>query len=593
MIRWFRSSFRRRLLAAFFAVSLIPLLIGSLLTLRVFTSQQEEREISEAREYLDIVTGDLGALHRGLEEAGRHLDEDPMIAIALQGGTVSSVSVNNILYAASEKVRSFACCDLFDAEGKLRYSTRSAAHSSPLSTKRGILKLAAETDRLVYSATEDVTDTQDPLLLAAYRIRKRDGDTAGYFVAEMYQEDFRNMLGGKFGAQNELILVSRFWRPVYCARPALAAELTPLLREAVTKGIRPEGLPEGLAYSAAQEENSGIYAILQRPRMFTAATVRRFRNIGILALFLGGIIAMLLSLALGNQLFRPVERLRNAMSRVTLDNLDVQVETGEDELGELAEHFNHMTAALTRNRTALMENQARLVQNQKDLNEAQIRMLQAQLNPHFLCNTLDTMKWMGKIRGSDDIALMSTDLADILRFAISPQEFVTLDAETRILNRYIEIQRIRQSGALSFGLEIPEELEDCLIPKMMLQPLVENAVLHGLDGGEPGAITVRAEEMESMESISGKLPEGEHGKGPFLKLSVTDSGRGIPEEMTGPYVPPEGEAARHHLGLYNVDTILKKNYGEEFGLRLDNLPDGKGAVVTAVLPLRRREEKTV
>ena len=236
-----------------------------------------------------------------------------------------------------------------------------------------------------------------------------------------------------------------------------------------------------------------------------------------------------------------------------------------------------MTAALTRNRAALMENQARLVQNQKDLNEAQIRMLQAQLNPHFLCNTLDTMKWMGKIRGSEEIAVMSTDLADILRFAISPQEFVTLDAETRILDRYIEIQRIRQSGALSFRLEIPEELADCLIPKMMLQPLVENAVLHGLDGGEPGAITVRAEEVESS----------------FLKLSVTDSGRGIPEEMTGPYVPPEGEAARHHLGLYNVDTILKKNYGEEFGLRLDNLPDGKGAVVTAVLPLRRKEENSL
>ena len=166
---------------------------------------------------------------------------------------------------------------------------------------------------------------------------------------------------------------------------------------------------------------------------------------------------------------------------------------------------------------------------------------------------------------------MSTDLADILRFAISPQEFVTLDAETRILDRYIEIQRIRQSGALSFRLEIPEELEDCLVPKMMLQPLVENAVLHGLDGGEPGVITVRAEELE----------------GPFLKLSVTDSGRGIP------YGPPEGEAARHHLGLYNVDTILKKNYGEEFGLRLDNLPDGKGAVVTAVLPLRRKEENSL
>ena len=115
-----------------------------------------------------------------------------------------------------------------------------------------------------------------------------------------------------------------------------------------------------------------------------------------------------------------------------------------------------------------------------------------------------------------------------------------------------------------------------MIPKMMLQPIVENAILHGLDGGEPGEITVRAEE---------------EGGGTLLKLSVLDSGRGIPTEMEGPYVPPEGEAARHHLGLYNVDTILKKNYGEGSGLRLDNLPGGRGTAVTAVLPLKRRRSK--
>lgn len=576
MSQWFRASFRRRMFAAFIAVSIIPLMLCLFLMMRVFTRQQEERERIEAAGYLATVTGDLEDLHLGLLEAGRRLNEDPMIPIALKGGTVSSVSVNNILYSASEEVRSYASCDLYDAEGKLRYSTRSTARPAQLPKTRGILKLASENGGLVYSVTEDVTDTADPLLRAAVRIYERNGETAGYFVAQIFQSDFRSMLEGKYGAQNELILVSRFWRPVYCARPQLAAELTPVLREALVTGTRPEGLEEGLAYSAAQEKMSGIFAILQRPQMFTSETVRLLRSIAVLALFLGCMTAFILSAVLGSQLFRPVEKLRNAMGRVTLDNLDVQVETGEDELGELAERFNHMTAALTRNRTALMENQERLVRNQRELNEAQIRMLQAQLNPHFLCNTLDTMKWMGKIRGSDDIALMSTDLADILRFAISPDEFVTLEAETRILDRYIEIQKIRQSGALTLNLEIPEELKDCMIPKMMLQPIVENAILHGLDGGEPGEITVRAET---------------EGGGTLLKLSVLDSGRGIPEEMTGPYVPPEGEAARHHLGLYNVDTILKKNFGEDFGLRLDNRPGGRGTSVTAVLPLTRGRKK--
>ena len=239
--------------------------------------------------------------------------------------------------------------------------------------------------------------------------------------------------------------------------------------------------------------------------------------------------------------------------------------------------FNRMTDALQENREALLKNQETLMQNQKELNETQIRMLQAQLNPHFLGNTLDTMKWIAKINQVPEVAVMSTDLADILRFAISPEEFVTLRRETKALERYIEIQRIRQSGGLKFTVEIPDPLMDCLVPKMMLQPLTENAVIHGLDSSAGGEITVRAEQTE-----------GAGGK-ELLKITVTDNGSGLPEEMTGSYHRPEGEAAKHHLGLYNVDTILKKHYGEEYGVRLANRQDGKsGAEVSAILPLDRR-----
>ena len=203
--------------------------------------------------------------------------------------------------------------------------------------------------------------------------------------------------------------------------------------------------------------------------------------------------------------------------------------------------------------------------NQRELNAAQIRLLQAQLNPHFLCNTLDTMKWISKINKVPEVALMSTDLADILRFGISPDQFVPLRREAEILERYIEIQKIRMSDAFTFSLSLPEALSDCLVPKMILQPLAENAILHGLEGIREGEITVEVREEAGM-----------------LRITVADNGRGLPEEM-------DLSPGREHLGLYNVDTILRKHYGAGAGLELRNRPQG-GAAVTAVLPVRREEE---
>ena len=166
-----------------------------------------------------------------------------------------------------------------------------------------------------------------------------------------------------------------------------------------------------------------------------------------------------MSLRLSRQMFYPIERLHSAIGEVVHNNLDVYVPPyQDDELGELAQRFNGMVVALKRN-------QEQLVENQRELNEAQIRMLQAQLNPHFLCNTLDTMKWISKINQVPQVALMSTDLADILRFCISPDEFVPLRREVEILRRYMEIQSIRLSGRCRFEVDLPPELEDCLVPR--------------------------------------------------------------------------------------------------------------------------------
>lgn len=368
------------------------------------------------------------------------------------------------------------------------------------------------------------------------------------------------MLGGLYGSRNDLLILNAHWRSVFATRRELETQLAPLLRQRLLGGL-PLGQEDGeYDYRTAFQEQMGLYVILRMPQILNGQTRGLLTTVTAGSALVCVVLSVLMSLRLSRQMFRPIQRLQNAIGQVEHNNLDVYVTPGQDdELGQLASRFNGMVGALKRN-------QEQLVENQRELNQAQIRMLQAQLNPHFLCNTLDIMKWIGKIHQVPQVALMAANLGDILRFCISREEFVPISREVEILRRYMEIQSIRLSGRCSLTVELPEEMEGLLVPRMILQPIVENAVLHGLPGVENGVVQVKV------------WKEGNR-----MKITVTDNGRGLPEEWVGPYTRPGTETGGHHLGLYNVDTILKKYYGEEFGLYLDRRPDGPGAVVTAVL----------
>ena len=341
-----------------------------------------------------------------------------------------------------------------------------------------------------------------------------------------------------------------------------------MLRERLLSGQALNSGSDEFHYAVERNEPTGLYIVLRQPQVFTHDTMNLLYAISAACALVCLAASILLSLTLSRQLFRQIERLHGAIEEVSSNNnLDVYVQPEHnDELGALAERFNGMLIALK-------HNQQQLVENQRELNEAQIRMLQAQLNPHFLCNTLDTMKWNSKINKVPQVAVMATDLADILRFCVSPDEFVPLRRELEIIDRYVEIQRIRFSGAFVCTTDVPPELEECRVPKMILQPIVENAILHGLDGVTGGCVTVSA-----------------RSDGEVLTIRVSDNGHGFPPEMEGAYSNRDRELSRGHLGLYNVDTILRKYYGEGFGLYLENRPGGAGASVTATLPLRYEED---
>lgn len=571
--RYFQNSFRKRLFGAFLLCSLIPLLLSLLVLFSAFRGSRKEQVDKEGRESLKLIRESIIEEGDSITLALQELSDSVELKRALSEERKEGTEVNRLLFSLTEGLRDTVRFDIYDKEGNLRYSTAPYLESRSLPTDWGILQRATRADSPVYESSEG-SDSRSRLFQIAVRIKgQREGsdkEIPGYVLASLEEEAFQKLLSGKYGVQNGILLLSSYWRLVYSENILFPTELLSTLRKEFLRGNPLEDSTGEFIYTVTPIEDMGLYLILRQEKPISKNMNFLMLLLLFLSILFGAALSFLMGSMMSRRLFTPIERLRSAMREVTLDHLDVRLKESEDELGELAGRFNRMAEALAENRRALLLNQESLLKNQKELNEAQIRMLQAQLNPHFLGNTLDAMKWMGKIHQIPEVAEMATDLADILRFAISPKEFVSLEMEIEILKRYMEIQKIRGFSKIEFHLTVPESLQNAMVPRMVLQPLVENAILHGILS--EGEIELCAVEQDNE-----------------LRILVKDNGKGIRKELIGPYSPPK-EDLGHHLGLYNVDTILKKHYGERYGLTILDRKEEEGVcgtIVLAVLPLQR------
>ncbi|WP_165972252.1 cache domain-containing sensor histidine kinase [Paenibacillus piri] len=286
---------------------------------------------------------------------------------------------------------------------------------------------------------------------------------------------------------------------------------------------------------------------------------------------------LIVSIVLSNQITRNIKRLRNAMRLVREGHLNARPRIrSSDEVGQLSEMF---TSMMSRLQDSMNETQAR----ERQKREAEYKALQAQINPHFLYNTLNTIKYLARIQHARNIEEISESLIEIMRFAIdSSREMITIREELEQVNRYISIQKFKFLDRLTVVADTEETVLDCLIPKLTLQPVVENALHHGL-GGSTAQGTVRIR-------IYGEGRER-------VKLDVTDNGTGISEEQIADILNNEpGNGAgtdavqsrsNAGIGLKNVNERIKFAFGDKYGLSLYSQP-GEFTTVELTLPQQRR-----
>lgn len=244
------------------------------------------------------------------------------------------------------------------------------------------------------------------------------------------------------------------------------------------------------------------------------------------------------------------------------------VETVEygDELGKLIVRYNKIVQQIQ----CLMREQFVLG---KAKSEAELYALQTQISPHFLYNTLDMMNWMAVKGETDKIRSVLSSMSRFYRMVLSRGDYIiTLEEEIRMCQAYMEIQMMRKKKKLQFLLDVDEQVYPYLIPKITLQPLLENAVCHGIDEKNGGDGTVK---------LSGYIEDDR------IVLRIQDDGAGMnPESMKQMYA----EDDREHYGLKNVKTRLMIFYDNQAQLLCDSAP-GIGTVITLKIPKIERMEK--
>lgn len=556
------ASFRTKLLYGFLLIGIIPLFVCTFLMLGVFKIALISDTQESTAMQITVISEDADRLFADCEQVMAAIGQSPLVKSALEGNTaVSSPDIYGVLYTACAQLRSDADFSVYNAGGTRLYSTAMSSVSAFLPTDWGILYAAETQSGIVYRGvyTDSRSGSQERLR-SALAIKSGAG-LLGYVVMSMRSQNFERLLNGKYGQTGNIAVLDSLWQPIYCSNGALGGQLLPLLRMQILQGLPLSDASNDYIYQVRQNGRSGLFILIQQLKPLVGKTLNSLFFIAGVMMMLSIFMCIAFAAHMSNQFFQPVKALNDAMSEVENGNLDVRIQNDRtDELGQLAGRFNHMVKRLKRH---LEESLGR----QKQLNDARIRMMQAQLNPHFLYNTLDTIKWMGKINAIPEIATIATDLADVLRQSISGKEFVTLEEELSLLERYVEIQKIRFKDKFEFAADIDDALKGVRLPKLVLQPLVENAIIHGFEDCSGGHILLEAQRIVAD-----------------LVITVSDDGCGMSEESIRRLLSREAPAKSHHLGLYNIDAILRMNYGEDRGLKIVQM-SAKGTSIRMTIPI--------
>ncbi len=293
-----------------------------------------------------------------------------------------------------------------------------------------------------------------------------------------------------------------------------------------------------------QSEVTGWQSIILIPYKQISGQHGKMLSMNAVVLLLLSLTALLLCRILAERFLRNIELLTDAVEGIGKDNLQLNVViTSGDEAEVLYHRFEDMV-------DRIKEQIIDIRMHEKEKRVLALRALQAQINPHFLYNSLNTIKWMGQMQGAEAVVDAVDALSSIMQVNMSKKTYMTFQEELDYLNKYICMKKFQKAARIKFVCKIEEELRQCYILKMLIQPIVENSLKHG----------------GVMEDKDGYISISIYADGGDVVIDVEDNGRGLSEEESRDILArlQKGDG----IGLFNIQKRIQLYYGEEYGVSI-------------------------
>jgi two-component system sensor histidine kinase YesM len=296
----------------------------------------------------------------------------------------------------------------------------------------------------------------------------------------------------------------------------------------------------------------------------------RWQILSIILIFSAVVFSVVAAWSLSRSIYTPIKKLHDVTTTITKNDLQSLITSDNvDEITELGMSFNIMIGKIK----DLLDSK---IKEQENLKKAELRALQAQINPHFLYNTLDTIIWMAESKKTDQVVDIVSALSNFFRISLSKgMDWITIGEEVERIRSYLTIQKMRYQDILDFKIEVDQDVAEHTILKLILQPLVENALYHGIKNKRRGGmISVRAKRKGRDEIL----------------LEVEDDGIGFtPEKLTQLRADLNDDSGDIKLesgfGIGNVNNRIRLYYGKSYGVSIRS-EYNTGTCVALVIPAK-------
>lgn len=557
------TKLRTRLIAAFLLISLLPCLGLTLFSLRVYSNSIVTKLSQSAQQTTQLLNHNLTLI---LNNYSRYIStcsvsneiqnylsnrsDVDAISEYISGYSLSTSSVLTTVYLRDTLV--------VDAQHNVVYSRGHVGYTKE--TIESILKAADQTSPKDYLGYYCAPYGADCITLC----RKFYKETsllspAGYIVLFLSPTIFdKQTFPVSFLGDNASMFLMNRSGEVISSQNESVTDSPQLMASYLTEIKREQASADGDSFRIEDAQNLIIYTYNETYDLYMVSLIPKdniYQEIdrvsGIVVVFsmVLLLLCLLLSLSVYQSVSAPIDIIVTACSRTNSDTPYADIgDTSPDELGYLSRTIDTMA----RNNESMLRD---LHRKDRQKRELELEMLQYQINPHFLFNTLNTLKWIATINGVETLSTGISALAGILRNTLEKtDELIPLQNELDVLKDYCAIQSLRYAGQFNITYQVDPEALGCLLPRFLLQPLVENAILHGIRNNDTILnISVVCEHTDSLLRICIQ----DDGAG-FLLDSVLDKEK---NRFTG-------------IGLANVDERLQLYYGEAVRLSIQSQPNG-------------------